>query len=327
MIYRDYVYGKVNISDPIIIEIINSNPVQRLKNISQHGPSVYNKYYTKRIITRFEHSVGVYLLLKRFSVSVEEQVAGLLHDVGHTVFSHAIDFLFPEENSEYDKKYHRELINKSDIPLILKKYHIDLKKVLNDNNFPIMEKPLPDLCADRIDYFLRDPYLAKNFNTKDLLNNLIVLNRNIVFKNRKIALSFADNYMKINELFWANPFEELLYFIMVDVIKIAFEKKIIQHEDLFLNEKKFLEKLKKSNNKDIFKKLKLLKNMKREKLIVSGNEIANSYLVKSKIRIVDPLVLDGKKLKRLSFLETNYKKSSDDFYNKQSKERWVGYEK
>ena len=41
----------------------------------------------------FEHSLGVYLLLRRLGADRREQVAGLLHDISHTAFSHAVDFL------------------------------------------------------------------------------------------------------------------------------------------------------------------------------------------------------------------------------------------
>ena len=44
----------------------------------------------------------------------------------------------------------------SDLPIIFKKYHLDIKFLLDEKNFPLKEKDLPDLCADRIDYTLRN---------------------------------------------------------------------------------------------------------------------------------------------------------------------------
>ncbi len=326
MIYNDLVYGKINIKEPVISELINSGPVQRLKKITQHGPSVYNKHYKKKILTRFEHSLGVYILLNKLSTSKEEQIAGLLHDIGHTVFSHTIDFLFPEENGEYDKKYHRQLILKSEVPGILKKYKINLQNVLDDTNFSVLEKPLPDLCADRIDYFLRDPHLPESFDKKKVLSNLVIFENKIVFSDTSVALYFSDQYLRMHDLFWANPLDELLYFIMVDIFKFTLDKKIIKHKDLFLTEEEFLEKIKNFNNKEINKKLNLIENLNKNQVRISKSKIPNSYFIKSYIRVIDPLVLIDNKTERLSSINEKYKKHIADFYKEKSKARWIGYE-
>lgn len=326
MIYKDPVYGKINIQESVILELISSGPVKRLKKITQHGPSVYNKYYKKKILTRFEHSLGVYILLNRLQVSLEEQIAGLLHDVGHTVFSHTIDFLFPEENHEYDKKFHKEIIENSEIPKILKKYKIDIDKVLDLNNFLILERDLPNLCTDRIDYFLRDPFLPKNFDRKLVLDNLIIFNNKLAFLEQDIAFCFSSQYLKMNKIFWAHPLDEFLYFLMVDILKYALTQELIRHEDLFLNEEEFLEKIRGVGDSFIDEKLKLIENIRIDQVKVSKNKTSHSYFVKSKIRVIDPLVLFGNKCKRLSLVNTRFKKFKDDFCSKTETERWIGYE-
>ena len=40
----------------------------------------------------------------------------------------------------------------SEIPNILERYGFNLDYILDDKNFPLKERSLPDLCADRIDY-------------------------------------------------------------------------------------------------------------------------------------------------------------------------------
>lgn len=326
MIYQDPVYGKVNIKEPVIIELINSKPVQRLKKISQHGPSVYNENYKKRILTRFEHSLGVVLLLQRLNCSIEEQVAGLLHDVGHAVFSHTIDFLFPEYKGEFDKKFHKELVKNSDIPKILNKHKIDIVEVLNFNNFSVLEKDLPDLCADRVDYFLRDPFFPKKLNRKFVLNNLITVNGTLVFKGKDIAIEFSKNYLKMNHLFWARPLDEILYFLMVDIFKIGLKNKFITENDLFITEKDFLKKIKKVNSKGIKQRLYLIENLKISQIKVYKERHSNSYFIRSKIRVIDPMVLNQEKISRLSEVSEVYKKTKEEFIKNTPKERWIGYE-
>ncbi|MDG2658737.1 hypothetical protein P7M12_23850, partial [Vibrio parahaemolyticus] len=60
--------------DPVVEELIVSKSVQRLKGIHQTGASyLVNKEWN---VTRFDHSVGVMLLVKKLGGSVEEQIAG-----------------------------------------------------------------------------------------------------------------------------------------------------------------------------------------------------------------------------------------------------------
>jgi hypothetical protein len=86
MILKDPLYGSFKIKEKVLLDLLKSQPVQRLKGVSQQG---FPKRETKTdfpIFTRYEHSVGVMLLLRRLNASVEEQVAGLIHDVSHTAF-------------------------------------------------------------------------------------------------------------------------------------------------------------------------------------------------------------------------------------------------
>ncbi|MBM3255849.1 MAG: HD domain-containing protein [Candidatus Moranbacteria bacterium] len=91
MIYTDRIYGKIKITEPIILELINCPSIQRLKGIDQAG---YSKPWFSGIPrTRFEHSMGVFILLKKYNACLEEQIAGLIHDASHLTFSHAKDML------------------------------------------------------------------------------------------------------------------------------------------------------------------------------------------------------------------------------------------
>lgn len=65
--------------------------MQRLKGISQFR--IPDKYYFKDNYSRFEHSIGVMVLLGKLGASQEEQIAGLLHDVSHKAFSHVYDWV------------------------------------------------------------------------------------------------------------------------------------------------------------------------------------------------------------------------------------------
>ena len=61
MIISDVIYGEFKV-DPVVEELIASKSVQRLKGIHQNGASyLINENWN---VTRFDHSVGVMLLVK-----------------------------------------------------------------------------------------------------------------------------------------------------------------------------------------------------------------------------------------------------------------------
>lgn len=323
MVYQDPVYGKFEITEPVILELLASKPLKRLKKISQHGATVYNKEYKKRVITRFEHCLGVYLLLKRFNASLEEQIAGLLHDVSHTVFSHVIDVIFPSDEHDYHEKFHRQIITKSEAPKVLKKYKIDPEKVLEEENFPLLERRLPALCADRLDYFLREVGMFFDYEVESALDNLAVIRNHLVFIKKKEALKFAKYFLKMNYAFWANPFQEFLYHLLAKAMREAINKEYLTEADFFTTEEEVLDKLKRIKNPLIRQKLKLMERAEEKNLIISRK--APGIRIKSKIRVIDPLVLVEGQTKRLSTLDKKFAKFAHDYREKRTKPYWVSY--
>ena len=153
----DPVYGKFSVREPVITELVESAPMQRLRRINQSGALQYvdPRKYTN---TRFSHSLGVHYLLRKFNASMEEQIAGLLHDVGHTAFSHVSDYLFDDgaRKQDYNDRMMRTVVMRSEIPAILRSHGFDVEEILGKGRFTLMKLPVPDICADVLDYFFRD---------------------------------------------------------------------------------------------------------------------------------------------------------------------------
>lgn len=214
MIIEDRAYGKQEVTEAVLIDLINSKPLTRLKKISQHGASSY--VFDWADITRFEHCVGAMLLIRMYGGELEEQIAGLLHDVPHTAFSHVVDYIFESEEHNYHERFFRKIIFGSEIPQILKKHGINTEKVVDPEKFGLLERPIPNLCADRIDYFLRHLIVDPRFevNYKKYLQHLIVYRHEFVFDDPKVAYEYSLNYLRANELSWASPFEIGLFVIL-----------------------------------------------------------------------------------------------------------------
>ena len=84
------IFGTFEVTDSVLLELLETNAMQRLKGVQQAGICYFVK--DPYSFTRYEHSVGVCMLCRMFGASLQEQVAALLHDASHTVFSHVGDF-------------------------------------------------------------------------------------------------------------------------------------------------------------------------------------------------------------------------------------------
>ncbi len=279
----DPVYGTVTIDEPVLKDLIKSKPVQRLKEVHQGGPSPFF-IDDKPYVTRFEHSIGVMLLLREFHASIEEQIAGLLHDVPHTAFSHVADFVFENEEHEYHEDFMEDIVYSSEIPEILENYDLEVDYILDESNFGLLERDLPDLCADRLDYSMRDLKRHEDIEVERFLESLAVEDGKFVFKDANIGKEFAEKFMYADRQWWANPREVAIYHLFAEALREALEVSIIEEEDLFNTDRVLLEKLRNSNNDEIMAILNLLQ--RGLKIEIESEDY--DFIETTKARAVDP---------------------------------------
>src|SRR6056297_1532836 len=297
---KDRVYGPEEIKEEVLIDIINSGSMQRLKGVSQLG--MPDKYFFKKGFSRYEHSLGVLILLRKLGAGLEEQVSGLLHDVSHTTFSHVIDWIYGDpEKDDYQDKNLFDSIKNSNIKNILEKKRFNYQRISNHENFPLLERETPGLCADRIDYCLREIALDKKRDlSKRLYENLRVKNNQVVFKNKEIAEIFAKEYMGLQKKSWASDKARASYYLLSNTLKEGLEKNILSLEDFQKTESHVLNILENQGNGFILENLNLLK--KGFKII----EDKKGVELKKKFRYIDPEVTFNNHYKKLSELSKKY---------------------
>ncbi len=293
MIILDGVYGKEEVTEPVLIELINSKPLQRLKNISQFG--IPEGYYYLNTFSRFEHSVGVMILLRRLGAGLEEQIAGLLHDVSHTAFSHIVDWVFGNSlNEDFQDKELKNFISKTNIPEILEKHGYDPSKTISPENFSLLEKPAPDLCADRVDYTLREIVLLHDKKDSDFIfKHLVNYDKGIVFDSPNAARLFAQYYLDFNRNHWCGPKTVSEWHIFSEILKTALENNIISMNDFMEDDFFVINLLLKSNNREITDRLNFLKSGFKAKYADDSDGI----MIRKKFRWVDPHILLNGKMK------------------------------
>ena len=315
MIYRDRIYGKVNIKEPVILDLIKSPAIQRLKGIDQAG---YHKLWLRPGAklgrynhSRFAHSIGVYIILRKYNAPFEEQVAGLIHDVSHSAFSHCIDYVLDvgsEKEHNHQDNIFVDFVKKSEIPTILQRYNLDLEYILDEKNFPLKEKDLPDLCADRIDYSLRTALIFNEVpqeSVKYFLDSLTTENNNWVFKDLKSAKEYAELFLKLNREYYASLTAAIMFKIIGDCLRYALEKDILNGEDLYRTDKEVLKKIKRYLKKD--KKLNFLFRRIDKQILPENNPEDFDSNIFCKSRIVDPLFHCNNSVVRLSEIDSKWK--------------------
>lgn len=200
---RDAVHGFI-VFDNLEKEIIDSAPMQRLRNIHQLAMSY--QVYPGATHKRFEHGLGVMDVASRIFDSLfndDEKInsdvreiikdklqlnerqywrrvvrlAGLLHDVGHLPFSHAAEGLLP--NGWNHERITAEIIKNSEIAEILEK-----------NDQPIKVDAVVDIAVDarkREKAKLKTPL----YPWKTILNEIISGN---IFGADRIDYLLRDSY-------------------------------------------------------------------------------------------------------------------------------------
>lgn len=285
---KDSIYGPVTV-EPILEQLIQTTAVQRLKQIHQGGASyLVNPIWN---VTRYEHSIGTMVLIRLMGGSLEEQIAGLLHDISHTAFSHVIDFVLKHKNEDYHETIYEKVIYSSEIPQILKDYGYDYRDILfNESKWTILEQPAPKLCADRVDYTLRDMYHYGYITKQEIenfLSNLTILNGEMLITSQRSAEWFVETYYKEVIDYFMHPLAIYGNHQLSKALKLALELEEVQIEDFLKDDMYVLNLLQQSKSNGI---RSLLSSMNQPVQFIHDKEHYD-IAQKNKVRIIDPTLL------------------------------------
>lgn len=315
---------------PVFIkELSNTKEMLRLQDVGMNCGCEYTDlktFTTKHYYSRYEHSIGVALIVWHFTRDMKQTIAGLLHDIATPVFAHAIDFL----NKDYIHQQSTEdntdkIIEESEeIMSILNKYHIQLEDVKDYHIYPIADNDSPKLSADRLEYTLGNLYnygYCTLQQIKDYYDDLIVeyneyQELEIQFQTKDFAYSFIKNAFKTFEIYIADN-DRFSMQCIADIVKYAVEHDILVKEDLYSVESQVIEKI--EGNED---SLRLWNEYKKFKDIVICKDKPNiGYYVNvdAKRRYIDPFV-DGQ---RLSKQYIDIKEMINDLKNRDFN-YWIG---
>ena len=316
MHYTDPVYGPTEITEPVLLDLMASQAMQRTRGVLQHGVSALVGVTVPT--SRFEHSLGVMLLVRRLGAGLNEQIAALLHDVSHTAFSHVIDYVF---NSHDTQGYHEEhklaYVAQTDIPATLKKHGYNWLDFMEEADYPLLEQDLPHLCADRLDYFLRDALdlgLAAAHEVTAALEHLRVAENRIVTDSLASARWLGYTFIAADQASWANFREVGLYELAARAIRRGLEIGILTEADIWGTDRPAWEKLQASDDALLQHNLRRV----RAETQFVWDEANPEFRVSTKLRSIDPDTLIGGKIQPLSALDADFARHRAEYLVKNS---------
>jgi len=302
--FDDPVYGEVNFTEPLLVEVFQSRAVQRLRHIFQGGITAFIK--PERQTTRLDHSVGVAALLRILGADVVEQAAGLIHDVPHTAFSHVVDFVFPNHEHTYHEDHREVMLIASDLPTIFANHGLDWRWVAEAENFSLLEQPLPLLCADRLDYFLRDGVVDWGFfspaDAQDLLSHLAVWEGQVVVTDVDAARWLGEKFIQLDDACWCAPQEVGWYAAAAKALQAALRYGLIAEADFASTDVALFNRVRASDLPEIQRWLALLK----PEVDFVRDDDAPDLIALPKVRAVDPGVLVRGRIIPLSQLDAQF---------------------
>lgn len=241
--YVDPLYGTLTFTEPAA-QVINHPALQRLKSIHQNGGIVLSN--PAMDTTRFEHSLGVAHLCKHLGASDREVVAALLHDIGHTTFSHVADHVFDRADQAFHEEEVDRIVERYEVAEFLTDLGYDSDTILDVEGYPILEQPLPGLCADRLDYQLRDVYkygLLDDATVEEILAGLTVEDGRPVAGDRETAHRLVNVSLVLQRQVFFDAQHEATNLILSELLETALEENVLMVDDLFGTDPEVLDTL------------------------------------------------------------------------------------
>jgi HD superfamily phosphohydrolase len=215
------------IASKILIQLLKSTPIQRLKHISQNGAANYFSEGNKKVskITRYDHSVGCMILTL---------IVALLHDVMHTAFSHTIDFLTNDPSQSFHEIHKKTILENfsKDFENIL---GTKWRKYFDESNYPFVKKNKP-FAIDIADYTARDGLYNDLCTTQEISKFKHLLAKNVMghlsCTTFEASIWWNTLSKKVNDTLYNSPWSIAINFNFAFAIKSLIDSKQITLEYL-----------------------------------------------------------------------------------------------
>ena len=303
--------------------------MQRLKDIGMDCGCEYTSFPRFKDLdpySRFDHSMGVALIVWHFTGDVQQTLSALFHDISSPVFAHVVDFINGDHmKQEFTEEGTYEIIrSSSEIQTILSSLSLTAEDVCDYHRFPVADNDAPYLSADRLEYsccnMIRYGFVSSN-EVQQYYDDLFVgINEDgspeLMFSSEENSLGFAQAALQCSQVYVSDE-DRFSMQSLADILGNAIHEGILTKNDLYTTEPMVIQKLKETRKyRAEWERYRSYCRMLRSDVPVLGKPWIK---VPSKKRFIDPY-LSGKG--RVSLLSSEFRQLRDSFLS-QSLEYWI----
>jgi HD superfamily phosphohydrolase len=248
-VFKDPVHRYVHVRDRVIWDLIGTKEFQRLRRIKQLGTTYLTFHGAEH--SRFNHSLGVYEIIRRIVDDVFEGrpdwnhderllslCAALLHDLGHGPFSHSFEKVFQLDHEHFTRAI---ILGETEVNEVLQKVAPDFPKKVAEviaktyKNKLVVSLISSQIDADRMDYLQRDAYFTGvsygQFDMERILRVMRPREDQVVIK--KSGMHAVEDYiMSRYQMYWQVYFHPVTRSAEVILTKILHRAKAL-HEQYY----------------------------------------------------------------------------------------------
>ncbi len=239
----------------LLRELCAAPPMERLRHVGMNCGceyTAYPRFRRGRDYSRFDHSLGVGLIVWHFTGDPAQAAAGLLHDIATPVFAHVVDFLrgdyLTQEATEAGTR--ERIADSPELQRILASRGLTTDDVADYHRYPIADNDSPRLSADRLEYTLGNA-LNYGFLNPDQISALygdltVGMNEEglpeLQFRSREHCLSFARTALRCARVY-VSAEDRYAMQRLSELLAAACQREIFTEADLDRTEPEIISRL------------------------------------------------------------------------------------
>ena len=300
-------------------------PMTRLRQVGMNCGGEYTafpQFAGWAPYSRFDHSLGVALIVWHFTGDVRQSAAGLLHDAATPAFAHVVDFLHDDHlRQESTEGRTAELIGRSpELQALLGEYGLTTADVADYHRYPIADNDSPQLSADRLEYTLgnlRGYGFADGDTVRAFYEDLTIWQDEagrpeLAFRTPGTACAFAEAALKTARIYVADE-DRFAMQALADLLADALARGVLEEDDLYGTEPLVIQRLEADSvSAARWRRFRRFCRLERS---ADPPEGGIWYRFPAKLRYIDPLAVGRGRASRLdagvrqaqeSFLATDF---------------------
>lgn len=290
-------------------ECLETPPSVRLRKIGMNCGCEYTDFPRFRDLapySRFDHSLGVALIVWHFTGDPAQTLAGFFHDLATPVFAHVVDFLRGDYLRQESTEAGTEawIAGSEEIRAVLEKYALTVADVCDYHRYPIADNESPRLSADRLEYTLGNAInfgLCSREEAEGFYGDLVVGTNEdgqdeLMFRTGALAEAFSAAALACSAIY-VSVEDRYAMQMLAELLRRALLLGVVTEADLYSTEPELIAKLEKNDDT-----ASLWRDFRSYRRILSADRPGPDgewRTIRAKKRCIDPLVRDRGRVSEL----------------------------